>query len=74
MIINCTPLGTYPDINDAPEFLIIYLLLNIICLILFTILLKTKFLAWVNNRALVIQNGYEMLVLQAEENWKIWNN
>ena len=33
---------------------------------------KTKFLALGEQQGAVIENGYEMLVLQAEENWRIW--
>ncbi|MEJ7673248.1 MAG: hypothetical protein WKF59_11160 [Chitinophagaceae bacterium] len=34
---------------------------------------KTSFLQKGEQMGAIIQNGYEMLVLQAEESWKIWN-
>ena len=34
---------------------------------------KTLFLKKGEERGATIQNGYEMLVYQAEESWKIWN-
>ena len=73
IIINTTPLGVYPDINSAPE--IPYELLSNKHL-LFDLTynpLETKFLknGKVNNTK--IQNGLNMLEIQAEESWKIWN-
>ncbi|MDQ6609444.1 MAG: shikimate dehydrogenase, partial [Bacteroidota bacterium] len=35
---------------------------------------KTKFLAEGEKRGAQICNGYEMLIGQAEESWRIWNN
>jgi shikimate dehydrogenase len=34
---------------------------------------KTLFLLEGEKRGAIIQNGFEMLVLQAEESWRIWN-
>jgi shikimate dehydrogenase len=34
---------------------------------------KTLFLKKGEDRGALIQNGYEMLTLQAEENWRLWN-
>ena len=73
IIINTTPLGVYPDINCAPE--IPYELLSNKHL-LFDLTynpLETKFLknGKINNTK--IQNGLNMLEIQAEESWKIWN-
>ena len=73
IIINTTPLGVYPDINSAPE--IPYELLSNKHL-LFDLTynpLETKFLknGKINNTK--IQNGLNMLEIQAEESWKIWN-
>jgi len=33
----------------------------------------TRFLQEGAARKAIVQNGYDMLVIQAEENWKIWN-
>lgn len=73
IIINCTPLGMYPKVDDAPQ--IPYQLLNN-SYYLFDLIynpLKTKFLSFGEQQGATTENGYEMLVLQAEENWKIWN-
>ena len=34
---------------------------------------KTLFLQKGEEQGAAIKNGYEMLVLQAEESWRIWN-
>jgi shikimate dehydrogenase len=73
IIINCTPVGTHPKINEAPA--IPYNLLTPQHY-LFDLVYnppKTKFLSLGEQKGAAIENGYEMLVLQAEENWKIWN-
>jgi shikimate dehydrogenase len=33
---------------------------------------ETRFLQLGKERGATVKNGYEMLVLQAEENWRIW--
>ena len=74
VIINCTPLGTYPNMNEAP--LLPYNFLNSTHY-LFDLVYNpplTTFLEYGKKMDCTIQNGYEMLVIQAEENWKIWNN
>ena len=73
LIINCTPVGTYPNVEEAPE--IPYQLVTD-QLYLFDLVYnpaKTKFLAKGEAQGAAIQNGYDMLILQAEENWKLWN-
>ncbi len=74
IIINCTPLGTYPGIEEAP--MLPYSFLTE-AHYLFDLVYNpplTKFLQYGKDAGCTIQNGYEMLVLQAEENWKIWNS
>jgi shikimate dehydrogenase len=34
---------------------------------------ETKFLSKGKEKGCTIKNGYDMLIIQAEENWKIWN-
>lgn len=73
IIVNCTPLGTYPKTDEAPA--IVYELLTPRHY-LFDLVYNpplTKFLQLGQARGATIQNGAEMLVTQAEENWKIWN-
>ena len=73
VIINCTPLGTYPNVDEAPA--LPYHLLTPEHY-LFDLVYNpplTKFLALGKERGATIQNGYDMLTIQAEANWKIWN-
>ncbi len=73
IIINCTPLGTYPNVNDAPD--LPYHLLthdNYLYDLVYNPPL-TRFLQLGTEQGALVKNGYDMLTIQAEENWKIWN-
>lgn len=73
IIINCTPLGTFPNVDDAPA--LPYQFLNK-AHYLFDLVYNpplTQFLKFGKKTGAIFQNGYEMLEIQAEENWKIWN-
>jgi len=74
VIINCTPLGTYPNIQEAPPLPYNFLNASHYLFDLVYNPLITKFLEYGKKVNCTIQNGYEMLVIQAEENWKIWNS
>lgn len=74
LIINTTPTGMYPDIEECPE--IPYQLLTEKH-ILFDLLYnpaETTFMKKGAAQGAITKNGYEMLVLQAEKNWEIWND
>lgn len=73
LIINTSPVGQYPNIDEFPlipyEFLgpqhhLYDLIYNPT---------ETQFLIKGKKQGATVQNGYEMLVLQAEESWRIWN-
>jgi len=73
IIINCTPLGTHPNINEYPkipydgvskEHLLFDLIYNP---------LQTKFLSYGESKGAVTCNGLKMLELQAKKAWDIWN-
>lgn len=73
LIINCTPLGTYPDIDDKPN--IPYDHLNEKHL-LFDLIYNPETSAFLKNgqaRGATILNGLKMLEYQAEKSWEIWN-
>lgn len=74
IIINCTPLGTYPKVDQAPAIPYHLLTPQHYLFDLVYNPAKTKFLSLGEQQGATIENGYEMLVLQAEENWKIWND
>lgn len=73
LLINCSPVGTFPHIEDAPdipyegigpEHLLYDLIYNPE---------ETAFLQRGKKQGATIKNGLEMLILQAEKNWEIWN-
>lgn len=74
VIINCSPLGTFPAIDEAPAIPYEFLTAQHYLFDLVYNPAETKFLRLGKEKGAVTQNGYEMLVLQAEENWKIWNS
>jgi shikimate dehydrogenase len=73
LIINTTPLGTFPVVDDCPDLPYRYLTDQHFLFDLVYNPEKTLFLQKGEERGATIKNGYEMLVLQAEESWKIWN-
>lgn len=72
IIVNCTPLGTYPS-TEAPEIPYDFLNENHLLYDLIYNPEKTAFLQFGEAKNSKIKNGYEMLVLQAEKSWEIWN-
>ena len=72
LIINCTPAGLYPNINECPPIPYRFISGKHYLFDLVYTPEKTLFLQQGEQKGALIQNGYEMLVLQAEESWKIW--
>ena len=73
LIVNTTPLGMYPNINDDPPIPYDAITSQHLLYDLIYNPAKTKFLQQGEKKGAQILNGYEMLVIQAEESWKIWN-
>ena len=74
IVVNCTPLGTWPEVAAKPDFP--YDLLGPKQL-LFDLIYnpeKTAFLLEGEQRGADISNGLKMLELQAEKAWEIWNS
>ncbi|WKK86096.1 shikimate dehydrogenase [Marivirga arenosa] len=73
LIINTTPLGTYPDIENKPS--IPYTLLtedhNLYDLVYNPA--ETAFMKAGKKQGAQVLNGLEMLIGQAEKSWEIWN-
>ena len=74
IIINCTPLGTFPKIQECPKIPFEFLSSNHICYDLIYNPEKTKFLLKSEKMGATIINGKKMLENQANESWKIWNS
>jgi len=73
LIINTTPLGMYPNTTQAPP--IPYGALTAEHY-LFDVIYNpatTLFLQQGAQRGAAIQNGLDMLIIQADESWKIWS-
>lgn len=74
IIINCTPLGTFPETQKCPKIPFEFLSSNHICYDLIYNPEKTKFLLESEKMGATIINGKKMLENQAIESWKIWNS
>jgi shikimate dehydrogenase len=72
LIINTTPLGMSPNENGLPKLPYQFLTSKHLLYDLIYKPEKTLFLQKGEEQGCIIKNGFEMLVLQAEENWKIW--
>ena len=73
LLINTTPLGMYPNVNDCPDIPYQYLTAQHHLYDLIYNPAETKFLQKGRLQGATTQNGQEMLELQAEESWRIWN-
>jgi shikimate dehydrogenase len=73
IIINCTPIGTAPDTKEFPLIPYNFFTEKHIAFDLIYNPEETQFLKKAKKKGAVTKNGYEMLVLQAEKAWKIWN-
>lgn len=74
LIINTTPLGTFPEVNSKPDLPYQQLTEHHM---LFDLVYNPEVTAFLNEgkmRGAQIQNGYDMLVGQAEASWEIWNH
>lgn len=74
ILINCTPLGMSPDEDGCPEIPYASLTAGHYLYDLVYQPEKTLFLQKGEEQGSLICNGYEMLFIQAEENWRIWNS
>lgn len=73
LIINCTPLGMYPDIQACPDIPYQWLTPQHLLYDLVYNPARSLFLQKGEAMGTQIKNGEEMLILQAEESWRIWN-
>jgi shikimate dehydrogenase len=73
IIINCTPLGTSPDVEVCPDIPYALFTPRHIAFDLIYNPAETLFLQKAKAQGAVIKNGLEMLAFQAEKAWKIWN-
>ncbi len=73
IIINCTPVGVYPKTEELPQIPYQFLTSKHLLYDLIYNPSETTFLFKGKEQGAIIKNGLEMLELQAEKSWKIWN-
>lgn len=73
LIVNCTPLGTFPNIKESPSLPFQYLNQDHVLFDLIYNPSKTEFLRRGELEGAKIENGLLMLQFQAEKAWEIWN-
>jgi len=73
MIVNCTPLGTYPNVDDCVAFPFQFLTPEHFCVDLIYNPTETKFLRLSREQGATILNGESMLREQALKAWQLWN-
>ncbi|NNF21501.1 MAG: shikimate dehydrogenase [Saprospiraceae bacterium] len=73
LIINTTPLGMYPDVDISPAIPYEFLTENHFVMDLIYNPEKTLFLEKAQEKGAAIMNGINMLIDQAENSWKLWN-
>ena len=74
IIINCTPLGTYPNTKNYPDIPYQFLTKTHLLYDLIYNPSETVFLSKGKEKGAKTKNGLEMLELQAEKSWEIWNS
>lgn len=74
VIVNCTPLGTHPNIDEKPDLPYGFLTDKHLLYDLIYNPEKTSFLQEGEKQGATIKNGLEMLRLQAEKAWEIWTS
>lgn len=73
LIINCTPIGTHPKSENSPKLPYEVLHPNHFLFDLVYNPSESHFLKYGKQAGSRIQNGYDMLLHQAERSWEIWN-
>ena len=73
LIINTTPLGTHPNTSSFPNIPYDLVTPGHIMYDLVYNPPETEFLRLGRQKGALVKNGHEMLILQAERSWEIWN-
>jgi shikimate dehydrogenase len=73
LVVNTTPLGTFPNTGECADIPYQYLTARHFLYDLVYNPEKSLFLQKGEEYGAAIKNGHEMLVIQAEESWNIWN-
>jgi shikimate dehydrogenase len=73
VVVNCTPVGTFPDVNQSVPFPFHFLTDEHLVIDLIYNPEKTAFLRLSEENGAAILNGASMLKEQALKAWEIWN-
>ncbi len=74
VIVNCTPLGTFPNVEDKPAIPYQYITADHLVYDLIYNPETTSFMKHAQEKGATAVNGHQMLKLQAEAAWEIWND
>ena len=74
ILINTTPLGMYPNLDACVKIPYKALTLEHVCYDLVYNPVETLFLKNAREQGAKIKNGLEMLEIQADKSWDIWNS
>ena len=73
LIINTTPLGMHPNVDECPAIPYQYVTEQHYLFDLVYNPAETMFLKKGQEHGATVKNGADMLIIQAEESWRIWN-
>ncbi|MBN8692428.1 MAG: shikimate dehydrogenase [Bacteroidetes bacterium] len=73
LLVNCTPVGMFPNIYEAPAIPYEQVTANHLAYDLIYNPQETLFLKKCREQGATTINGLSMLKLQAEKSWEIWN-
>ena len=73
LIVQCTPVGTFPNVDDCLDFPFEGIHENHLVIDLIYNPDYTAFIKKASEKGAKTVNGYYMLEQQAEKNWEIWN-
>ncbi len=74
IIVNCTPLGMYPNVQTCVSIPYEAITPDHLCYDLIYAPDETLFLTKCKEQGATIKNGSDMLVIQAEASWHIWQS
>lgn len=74
LIINCSPVGTFPNVEAMPDLPYEYLTENHLLYDLIYNPHRTSFLKKGEEAGSIVINGESMLIHQADRSWEIWNS
>jgi shikimate dehydrogenase len=74
VVVNCTPVGTFPNIDETPVFPFTFLTSDHLAIDLIYNPEQTLFLRESAENGATTLNGLSMLKEQAMKAWEVWNN